>query len=206
MHHIREDNRKLVESLGYSFNANLPLQDNIQRTKSFQEIGNRLLTLHAVVAFSYGCPKEQVKPWLEHNELIVELTSLEYEYLFGSSSLPKARFKWQVEALWALAWSLSIVDQLDFSIGCSDNFVNLLPDVLKIESLDWFKRKMKLRDANKILSKLDLAYCIHWAINDMKLSNVPNRATVQDGVIVERRWALEWIIGKDEWDDVQLDT
>jgi len=209
MHHIREDNRKLVESLGYNFNPNLPLTESVEVSKSSQEIENRLLTLHAIVAFSYGCPKTKVKAWLEHNELIEELTSLEYEHLFGSSSLPEARFKWQVEALWTLAWSVSLVDELDFSTECSDNLIDLLPDILKIEPLDWFNRKINLRDANEILSKLDLAYCIHWAVNHRKLSNIPNipnKPMVQDGVIVERRWALEWIIGKDEWDDVQLDT
>lgn len=206
MQRIREDNKKHIQSLGYSFNPNLPLIENIEFSKSFHDIQGRLLTLNAVVAFSYGCPKEKVESWLEHNELIGNLTNLEYEHIFENSSLPKGRFKWQVEALWALAWSLSVVEQLDFSKTCSDNFINLMPDVSKIESLDWFKRKTKLRDLDEILSKLDLAYCLHWAINDGKLSNIPNRSIVQDGVIVERRWALEWIIGKDEWDDVQLDT
>jgi hypothetical protein len=114
--------------------------------------------------------------------------------------------QWQIESLWALAWCLGVHPNLDFSDSCSDSFVRMLPDIAKDAATSSFRNRLQLREKTEITEKTDLAYCLHWAVRDAEISRKKLPGKVPGQVVVERRRALEWMIGQDPWDEVAMDT
>jgi hypothetical protein len=52
----------------------------------------------------------------------------------------------------------------------------------------------------------DAAYCLHWGINQAGLDGIEPNPGLSYVVIAERRRALEWILNKENWDEITLDT
>jgi hypothetical protein len=99
------------------------------------------------------------------------------------------------------------VDELDFGRRCDDDFIAKLPNLKTGEPAAGFRRRARLREADEIGAELDLAYCLHWAVREASLAgNAPPPGMVPSYVVVERRRALEWLAGKDDWDATSLDT
>ena len=206
---LRESTKTTVESLGYQFNPNLPILDEVHIQRDCQAISERILSLYACVACAYGFSKATAIEWLSRESLWESLTESEQEFLEGRAEPSKSTIQWQVEALWSLTWAAGYHNILDFSSPCPDSFIQLFPDLKKWEGTANFKAKCKLRPPEELSKKLDLSYCLHWAICDSKLSGSDSRRGVnkiEGQVIVERRRALEWIISDDDWDEVSLST
>ena len=113
---------------------------------------------------------------------------------------------WQVDALWVLAWSVHIHDQLDFGEDIPDHFVKMLPDLHAMESTHAIRESTRLRARPEILQMADLAYCLHWAIVDASINHRPNPGRVHVYSVIMRRRALEWLLSTDDWEHVQMDT
>lgn len=206
---LRERSMEQVQALGYSFNPNLPLLDSVRVTRSSDDVINRILVLHACVACSYGFPKPKALDWLGQEGLIEQMTPQESEFLHGKAENKRIAFQWRVEAVWALTWAAGYHLELDFSRTCSESLVNILPDLKTNASSESFRHRCKLRTADEIAAMVDLAYCLHWAIREAKLRGSGQQAKakkVQDQVIEERRYGLEWLICDEAWDNVSLDT
>lgn len=114
--------------------------------------------------------------------------------------------QWQVEALWALAWAIGFHEALDFSDSCPDNFVTMLPDLKAGVSSEPFLTNLEIRPTGALLAKCDLVYCLHWGIRNAALSARPIIGAVPEGVIRERRRALDWLLSDQAWYEVNLDT
>ena len=204
---IRENSLKAARALGYPTNENLPLLDEVEQVRNVSESADRLLCLYAIVACSYGFPKEKAKKWLAREGLDGFLSKSEEAYLKVSSKGGGDPLKqWQVESLWALAWCVRYHSSLDFSDSCSDGFIQMLPDIAKDAATGSFRAGLQLRDKAEIVAKADLAYCLHWAVHEAEVTGQKAPGKVPGNVVVERRRALEWMIGQDPWDEVSLDT
>lgn len=204
---IRRRNLERARQLGYPTNDRLPLLDAVDEFRGLEEATDRLLCLYSVVACSYGFSKEKAQVWLVREGVDGALSESDRLYLeMSPDSGPDTSRQWQVEALWALAWCVSCHDELDFSDSCSDAFIQMLPDIAKDAATGSFRESLSLRDKQVVLEKADLAYCLHWAIRDAEIEGQPVPGKVPGNVVVERRRALEWMISRDGWDEVQLDT
>jgi hypothetical protein len=207
MREIREANLKIAEGLGYPINEHLPVLDGVNQLRSLSDTTERLLCLYAVVACSYGFPKDKAIKWLVREAAIEHLAESEKEYLHSSSNgAANAQKQWQVESLWALAWCVGCHDNLDFADSCSDSFIQMLPDIAKDTMTEVFRKGLKLRGECEIAAQTDLAYCLHWALRDAEINSHKTPGKVPSNVVVERRRALEWMIGQNHWDEVTLDT
>lgn len=207
MKNIRDKNLRASKKLGYEVNTNLPLLDEVQSIRNSSEIIDRLICLYAVIACSYGFPKEKALKWLGRENVLDKLSENEQSYLSSNTSMNEnASKQWQVEGLWVLAWSLSCHDQLDFADACSDSFIQLLPDIAKDESTTEFRNKLKARNKTEIIENTDLSYCLHWAIREANIKGLSIPNAVDKNVIIERRKAFEWIVSQDGWDSISLDT
>lgn len=207
MRRIREDSVKIARALGYPMNPDLPLLDEVKVVRSTSETLDRLLSLYAVVACSYGFSKEAAKGWLVAEGLSGALSEAESVYLDDPSPghLDTSK-QWQVECLWALAWCVGCHDHLDFSDSCPDNFIQMLPDIGAGEPSARFREGLQLREKSEIAAQADLAYCLHWAVRNAELMGQRPPGHIPGNVVVERRRALEWLIGQDAWDEIALDT
>lgn len=207
MQEIRELNLTEVRRLGYPENVNLPVLDEAGETRTPSEITDRLLCLYARVACSYGFSKEKALKWLDREGLIDSLADSERQF-FKSEMDPrqKASAQWQIEALWALAWCVKCHESLNFGDSCADDFIQLLPDIVKDDSTKSFRSGRTQRAREDIIAKADLSYCLHWAVRDAEIKGQPIPGKVPGNVVIERRRALEWVIGDVAWDNVELDT
>jgi len=204
---IRKQSLSEAARLGYSTNENLPALDSIEPSRTLPQTIDRFLALYGVIACSYGYPKTKVEKWLSQEELSEYLSEREKQYI-NSETVPaqNSAIQWQIEALWTLAWCLSCHSNLDFSDSCSDDFIGMLPDIAKNESTNNFRDELVLRNSSEILAVADLTYCLHWSIRDAEIHSKTVPGKVPGNVVIERRRALEWMIGNDQWDDVELDT
>ena len=65
-----------------------------------------------------------------------------------------------------------------------------------------------LRPAAEVLDVLDLTYRLHWAARRARADRRGPPAGVSPGVVLERHYALRWLVRSDEsdWDEVQTPT
>lgn len=70
------------------------------------------------------------------------------------------------------------------------------------------RKKARLRPQADILDACDLIYRYHWAVVDARLKNAPAPAGLDSGVVYERHYALNWLVGymDQDWDDISTDT
>ena len=143
---IRQASWGIASQLGLAANDALPLLDVSTVTRSKDEIVNRIFGMLALAASAYGLDRRKALTWLEREGSLEILTLAEREFLGGSQMNPTP-FMEQVEAMWALCWSLKVVPDLDFSKPCSGDFVELLPDLKKDETGTAFLGKAGLRES-----------------------------------------------------------
>ena len=202
---IREKSLAKAKSLGFETNSNLPLLDQGVILRTVDEIIERSLALFAVVAASYGFSKKSAISWLEKEGIYNRLVASEKSFLADDDGdVPFIQS--QVEALNAYAWSLGIVNSFEFDQVCRNDLIRLFPDIKNNGNSMTYKAKAKLRCLEDIVTACDLAYCLHWAIVQSLLENKILHNDVGPHVIIERRRALEWMLSKDDWDELSLDT
>ena len=107
---------------------------------------------------------------------------------------------------YAFAWALGLRTTLDFGSICDDGLIGEFPDLKKMAPAAPFLARARLRTADELACALDLAYCIHWAITAAVLEGDDVPGQVPGYVVIERRWALEWVLSDADWDEISLDT
>ena len=71
-----------------------------------------------------------------------------------------------------------------------------------------FIKDAKLRPIGELLDETDLIYRYHWAVVDARLKQKEAPAKLDGGVIQERHYVLNWLVGymNQAWDDISTDT
>ena len=201
---IRDSSRSVLAAHGLSVPASLPTLDIVNLRPS-GDILDRLFCLNAVAAASYGFEAAKALSWLHQEQLDEKLTLPERSFLEEGQG-DRDAFKVQVEGLWALAWAVNIVPEINFWRDCSSSFVNLLPNLKTGESAARTKSQAALRASDQIIAACDLSYCLHWIIRDALIKDDPFPPDLKPYVVIERRRALEWMLSEDAWHMVSLDT
>ncbi len=107
--------------------------------------------------------------------------------------------------MWALAWAVRRVGALDFWRPCDDNFVHKLPNLKVQEPRRSFEARASIRPVEEVAEALDLAYCLHWVVVDATLGRRSLPSQNRPAGLLGRRYALEWMLGQDDWDEISLD-
>ena len=202
---LRERSLKLALRAGLTIPPTLPLLDPNLSVRRQVDAENRLLCLTAIAAASYGFDKSKALAWLQQEHLDTLLTDTEREFVEQGKGNPQI-FQVQVEGMWALAWALSLVPQLDFWKDSDNNFVTVLPNLKSGEGCEGLRRRARIRSVDDLISACDLAYCLHWANRQSELDGMQAPAGLMPYIVVERRRALEWLLSEDPWDAISLDT
>ena len=201
----RKQSLETANELGYPINESLPFLDAATVIRSCDEIVDRILAMLCVAACAYGFDSQNASAWLARETSDPHLTPSESRFLQIRTGDPRM-FRERIEGIWALAWSIGVVPDLDFEKPCATNFVLCLPDLKGNKSSAAFRENCMLRPHEQVVSACDLAYCLHWAIRELKLKGMDVPNAVAPYVIIERRHALEWLLTSVDWDDVTLDT
>jgi len=198
-----------ARQLGYRTNPNLPLLSDAQPPRGQTEVVERVLVVGALLSGVLGdYPSDVLSRWLSQHRLWDAATLRERGYFSGDplNERDLTDFRDHVESANALCWVLGRVSTLDFGTEVDDSLGALLPNIEAGEGPAQFIDAAQMRDNREVLAMCDLSYCLHWAIVDAHLNGREAPGQVEPCVVVYRRRALEWVLSRDDWDDVAMDT
>lgn len=205
---LRAKSLEQTRALGLEINPALPLLDEDMVLRTPDEIVARLLCMHVAANRAYGFKRRPARKWMEQEGLYPFIDDSERKFIdqwLGRKN--KNKFIAQIEGMWALAWVLTLFDDLDFLEHCSDELIHMLPRLVHAETSDSFRRKVSMRPLDEVAAACDLVYCLHWAMRDALLQRQTPPIEVPLYLIEERRRALDWAVSKKiPWNEVPLDT
>lgn len=200
---VRELSRVQATQLGYTVNRALPPLDAPVSLRRIEDVATRMLCVHAISAVAHDFSRPMVMSWLKRERLVESMAPSELKFLKQGGDI--AEMQCRVNALFALAWATQIERVFNFAMECPETLAGALPD-FEDGSSSAFRQKVSLRSAREIVEMADLAYCLHWSIRDAVLRKQRPPGRLHPIYVIERRRALEWLIGKDSWDEVSLDA
>jgi Domain of unknown function (DUF4272) len=205
---IKANNEKIILQQGYRVNEWLPVLDD-PKMRSLEEIKGRVSVMNAVINIAFEAPTHEIKNWIIKYKLTKHIAESE-QLIIDKPNDHLNNFElnsimWYLESLWALMWVVEIIDSLEANQNVGDNMVELLPNLEEQEDNSKIDKVQSLRSELEIYRMLDYYYRLHWYCVDNRINGVKIKLT--EGVIYERRKALEWVFNKEyQWDNVQMDT
>ncbi|PKL33575.1 MAG: hypothetical protein CVV45_07070 [Spirochaetae bacterium HGW-Spirochaetae-10] len=203
---IREQTIVQLKSSGVEIPAHLPLleADSELSPKNGDDVARKIAALGMVIGMGYGADHAVLIDGIESADLWPYVSPREAERLKNSSLVSdqdRIDFQWLAECVYAFAWCLDIVE-LNPTCSCPDNLASLtVPGNKPAE----FVKNRCLRPMTEILQQADLHYCLHWHERQRRLEGLDG--LVGEGIVWERRRALDWVIGvSEDWDNMPADT
>lgn len=176
--------------------------------RSTEQVAQRAMALCIVAAKGEGVDQETIGRLVNEYKLASLFTPKEKAFIANPNPTQHDRiqFTWRYECYWVMLWALGFVDTLDRPDAICD--VRHAVSFLQQNGHDGFVKKSKLRSQSEILDAADLIYRYHWAVVDARINDREPPATLDAGVVMERHYALNWLIGymDQEWDDISTDT
>ena len=201
----------ICQAEGAPFAAHLPVIENEQTAKirAVEEVAWRALALGLAAVKGEGLEQEQVLRVLNQYQLEAALTPKERAFIYEEtpSESDRIQFAWRYECFWTLLWALSYIEEL----GRPDHICDVpLAVTIMVESgnAENFIKGAKLRSIGEILDAADLLYRYDWACVDARIKGEAAPAGLDSGVVLERHYALNWLVGYGDqaWDDISTDT
>ena len=205
---IKSQNDKIIAEKGYRVNSWLPILED-PAPRSIEEIKGRVSVMTALINIAFKAPTHIIKNWIEKNDLTRHLSKSESEILSKDNrklnELEIESLLWYLESLWGLLWVLKMIDNLEAEIHVGDNLVTLVPNLQLNENNDKIAQQQHLQTELDIYIMLDYYYRLHWYCVNERLPG--RQAKLNEGLIYERRKALEWVFDKQsDWDNIEMST
>jgi hypothetical protein len=202
------------------------IQEYIEKIRSADEVARRCLALYAVIAAGHNESRSELIDWTRRENLWKTVSPKEASFLQAVAPTQQqlANATWRAEALAPLLWALGLVPKLPPPTDLCDvqGLRRVLPPLLG-SVVEWLSAARlcpdsEIHDANETI------YQIHWRVRDARLRNDPTppgklprmpiadceppAASYNAGVVQERHYALNWLIGYrgQDWDHISTDT
>lgn len=188
--------------------AGLPLIESERQSirRPAKEVVQRAIALH-VVAGRAVTDFETGRSLLARYGALDFLSPVEAEFMNdpSPSEFMLPQFSWRYESLLVVLWALGLVPDLVWPDGICD--VALIDTTMLSLGTEGLMRKATLRPQAEILDAADLVYRQNWAVVNARV-NGRSAPGFEPGVVYERHYALNWLIGYMDqvWDDVSTDT
>lgn len=207
-HEIKAQNDKLISKNGYKFNQWLPILET-PAMRSIEEIRDRMAVMNALINIAFEAPTYLMKDWIENNNLATYLSEEEKQILETENEdltqIQVNSLLWYLEALWSFMWLTEMIDSLEPEENVGDEMASLLPNLEQGESNQKLESLEALRPELEIYKMLDFYYRLHWYCVDERING--REAKLNEGIIYERRKALEWAFNREnDWDNVEMST
>jgi len=202
---VKKESEKIILALGGEVLDTLPWLERTE-PRSQSDAVVRALILNATLQIYFGAPTSVIRDWVARNNLTSHLSNAEQELLTKINSdlteQERTNLFWSIEALWALAWAGSLIDDVPIELPVGNNLAGFMPDLQKNEDGTKLESKFRLRSADDVYGKLDLYFRAHWYARNGNLTGKPTGVFDLDR-IMERRKALEWLSDRSihDWDD-----
>jgi Domain of unknown function (DUF4272) len=198
---------KKLAARGIHTPATLPAL-GASKVRTQQEVVERLLAITVGAVKGEGLEQPEVEKLSKRLGASPFFSPQERAFVTDPNPSPadKAKFGWRYECLGVLLWAVTSLDEL----GAADQIVDA-GTVVKLvvkENGEALKKSAKLRSKDEILDAADLAYREDWACVDARVNGRPAPKGLDCEIVVERHYALNWLIGylAQDWDDVSTDT
>jgi len=176
--------------------------------RTTEEVATRAMALCIVAVKGEGLDQATVEQLVHDYDLTSSLTPKERAFVNDPhpSDHDSIQFSWRYEDYWVMLWALGFVDKLERPEKTCD--VKSAVQLLQDNGRQGFLQKAKLRPQSEILDAADLIYRYHWATEEARLKGKQAPAGLEPGVVMERHYALNWLIGHmgQAWDGVSTDT
>jgi hypothetical protein len=206
----KKRSKELLKTRGIPVNPSLPAIESEEETtpRSAEEVAIRAVGLCAVALKGEGLKQQEVISLLNGKDVWASATPEEKKFLLKKKPAAQEmiNFEWRYESLWVLLWALGRAEDLGAPTSNCDveRAVRMVLDVPSEE----FIQRAKRRPISEILDEADLIYRYDWAVVDARIKGEDPPGNLDPGVVYERHYALNWLIGymDQEWDDVTTDT
>jgi hypothetical protein len=199
---IRQRSLFMTRRLGYPVDVSLPLQIDRRVLRDKDDVVDRMLALDAVIACASGMPPEVALDWAHEVGVGEALSPSEMHVLSGRpEDVPPALLD-RMEALWALGWATSLFRALDFARISGPELAMIFGELDDVRDVRALRKRCRMRRHDEVVSAVDLARCLYRGLEIAEKKRMPVPGKVQPHVVVERRRALEWLLGDEDWDDV----
>lgn len=197
-------------------NVNVPFIDHLpvieseaeSTRRTTKEVANRAVALCMVALKAEGLEQNLVDQLIEEFQIASSFTPAEDQFIKNSdpSHQHRVQFSWQYECFWVMLWALGFVDKLDYPDHVCDT--RQAVSILRNNGADGFLENAQLRPQIEILDEADLILRYHWATFEARIKGRKAPAGLDTGVVMERHYALNWLIGymDQDWDDISTDT
>lgn len=207
----KERSIEWLEEMAVPVNKNLPSIQGEEATeiRSPKTIAQRCLALTLVSLKGEGLEQEVVERVYADLGLEGLLSPMERSFYESPepSQQDKVNFVWRYESLFVLLWALGYTDDLGYpgSICDVQAVVKLVHSKQGVAGL---LEGSAPKSKEEVLEEADRIYRLHWAVVDARLRGQKAPADLEAGVVYERHYALNWLIGYQgvEWDDISTDT
>jgi len=210
----KEKTDKLLSEMGINVPKHLPplISEPELRLRSGEEIAQRALAIFAAAVRAETLNTDQPMSAAEIQSRLPHatdyLTAEERLFLFDDSPAPEtiAKFGWRYECAFVLEWALGLVPKLPHPGAICD--VPMVAAVVMQNFRSGNFKKVKVRRAEEILDALDLHYRLHWAVRDAQVKKADAPNGLLPGVVLERHYALNWLVRFEDadWDHVDTPT
>lgn len=169
-----------------------------------RSVAIRSVVLSYVIGIGFNADPRKLEASLQQFGLYDYASAQEQELLSRPvhSQQEKINATWLTECVQSLAWCMGLVE-LDSFRRCDDDLATHFPRAYTDPR--GFIEKAALRPIDEIYQQVDIHYRLHWAAREARLMR--KESTLDEGLIKERRKALDWVIGVEaDWDNIPLDT
>ena len=199
----------LLRSEGVSVIDHLPLIEASEaKARPLEEVAKRAISLFLVALKGEGLEQEIVEQLFEGYGASAFMSPKELSFIkeLAPTQHDRIQFTWRYECYWVFLWALGYLDALPRPDGICD--VRKAVGFLRYRNTEMFMADANLRNLDEILDEADLIYRYHWAVVNARVNDRPVPANLDKGVVMERHYAFNWIIGymDQEWDDISTDT
>ncbi len=201
----------LLKAKNVPVNPHLPLiEDAVAVTvRSAEAVTQRALALMLVAVKGEGLEDAIVQRVMADYGIAPFLTPKETAFIQNPEPDQQSRvnFCWRYEGLATLLWALGYQAELAFPDKICD-VAGMVTLIRERESYVNLLAGAQARSVEELLDQADLIYRLDWAVVDARLKRLPTPGDMEAGVVYERHYALNWLIGfqDQEWDDVRTDT
>lgn len=187
--------------------------------RSRKEMVQRAAALFAVAVYSEvmlsgGSGREEALLYFNKMEQLYEvetyLSPVEAAYIDNPDPEEQEciQFGWRYECAGVLLWAAGVVDDLPYPSEIID--VPVLAAIFwQHKGIGELLSKGFPRSESEILDAADITLRYDWACVDARIHRKEAPASLNGGVVMERHYTFNWIIGANgsaDWDDIQPNT